>query len=216
MTAMPYIALVDLGLATFVELIQESDRTTFARMRKVLVDRGFRDSAVRRAWDKARPVLKQDPRIKVDGLWYSWSGERAAVPAPDGLLAEVERLRADKERLEALLRETHNQQVSFRAAQDRQLRIDAMRSLAELAIEVEELVANGAGADVLIERVRVLAEINSLEPIGQVGVQLPFDPACHTPLAGYPDAGSPVSVVRPGYTWHAGGEDVLLERAVVA
>jgi hypothetical protein len=96
------------------------------------------------------------------------------------------------------------------------LRIDAMRSLAELAIEVEELVANGAEADVLIERVRVLAEINSLEPIGQVGVQLPFDPARHTPLAGYPDAGSPVSVVRPGYTWHAGDEDVLLERAVVA
>jgi hypothetical protein len=210
---------VDLGLATFVELIQHAaDHTTFARMRKVLVDRGFRESAVKSAWDKARPVLKHDPRVQADGLRYSWLGERDSVPAPDSsaLQDEVRKLREEKERLEAVLRQTHQQQVSFRAAQDRQLRIDAMRSLAELAIEVEELVANGADADVLIERVRVLAEINSLEPIGQVGGQLPFDPSCHTPLAGYPDAGSPVSVVRPGYTWHAGDEDVLLERAVVA
>jgi hypothetical protein len=214
---------VDLGLATFVELIQQGDRTTFARMRKVLVERGYRESVVQRAWDKARPALKQDPHVHVDGLRYSWHGESPAVPAPDPLALpdsalrdEVRTLREEKERLEALLRQTHQQQVSFRAAQDRQLRIDAMRSLAELAIEVEELVANGAEADVLIERVRVLAEINSLEPIGQVGGQVPFDPSCHTPLAGYPDAGSPVSVVRPGYTWHAGDEDVLLERAVVA
>jgi hypothetical protein len=135
------------------------------------------------------------------------------VAAPDD--AELAQLRAEKARLEAMLRDTHHQQVSFRAAQDRQLRIDSIRTLAEMAIEVEELAANGAEPEVIIERVRALAEINELEPIGQVGQTTTYDPAQHRPLAGQPDTGSEVSVVRPGYTWHAEDDDVLLEKAIV-
>jgi hypothetical protein len=141
----------------------------------------------------------------------------AATSAPGGedVARKLSLLREENVRLEAMLRDTYRQQVSVRAGQDRQLKIDTIRQLAALAIEVEELAANGAEAEILIERVRALAEINDLSPIGAAGETTAFDPARHQPLVGFPAAGDTVSVVRPGYTWHADNEDLLLEKAIV-
>jgi hypothetical protein len=139
----------------------------------------------------------------------------APVPGGEDVAKRLSLLREENVRLEAMLRDTYRQQVSVRAGQDRQLKIDTIRQLAALAIEVEELAANGAEAEILIERVRALAEINDLSPIGAAGETTAFDPARHQPLVGFPAAGDTVSVVRPGYTWHADNEDLLLEKAIV-
>ncbi len=163
-----------------------------------------------------RPTEAQPTEPQPTNAQPTAAGQPAPPAGPgDAAVEELNRLRAEKARLEAMLRDTHHQQTSFRAAQDRQLKIDSIRTLAEMAIEVEELAANGAEPDVIIERVRTLAEISELEPIGQVGQPTTYDPARHRPLAGQPDAGSEVSVVRPGYTWHADDDDVLLEKAIV-
>jgi hypothetical protein len=182
-----------------------------------LADREGLPAAVRQALAKViQSALEKKPPPPPRAVEVQPPQPIAAEPrVAEPVDVELAQLRAEKARLEAMLRDTHHQQVSFRAAQDRQLKIDSIRTLAEMAIEVEELAANGAEPEVIIERVRALAEINELEPIGQVGETTTYDPTQHRPLAGQPDTGSAVAVVRPGYTWHAEDDDVLLEKAIV-
>ncbi|MEE3922062.1 hypothetical protein V2I01_38660 [Micromonospora sp. BRA006-A] len=49
-----------------------------------------------------------------------------------------------------------------------------IRSLADLAAEVEELAAEHTDPEVLVERVRALAYAQALEPVGQAGQKLPL------------------------------------------
>lgn len=118
--------------------------------------------------------------------------------------------------LERRLQAQHEHAAGLRASQERQLQIDAVRALAELAAEVEELAAANTAPDVVTERVRGLVSGQELEPIGDVGATVSFDRRLHEPLFGTPREGAAVSVVRPGYRWRADGEDVLLQRAVVS
>jgi hypothetical protein len=103
-----------------------------------------------------------------------------------------------------------------RAARERQARIDAMSTVAELAAEVEELTAKRATAEVLLEHTRALTGDRGLEAIGRAGELSPYDAKRHDPVGDVPDEGEPVIVIRPGYLWHAPGEAVLISRAVVS
>ena len=103
-----------------------------------------------------------------------------------------------------------------RAARERQARIDAMSTVAELAAEVEELTAKRASAEVLLEHTRALTGDRGLESIGRAGELSPYDPARHDPVGEVPDEGESVIVIRPGYLWHAPGEAVLISRALVS
>ena len=102
-----------------------------------------------------------------------------------------------------------------RAARERQARIDAMSTVAELAAEVEELTAKRATAEVLLEHTRALTGDRGLEAIGRAGEDSPYDETRHDPVGDVPDQGEPVIVIRPGYLWHAPGEAVLISRALV-
>ncbi|MFF0232693.1 hypothetical protein [Micromonospora sp. NPDC005254] len=117
--------------------------------------------------------------------------------------------------LEETLRAEHRRASSLRSAQDRQIQIDVIRSLADLAAEVEELAVEQTSPETLVERVRALVSAQALEPIGQAGQKLTFDPTVHEPIVGVPTAGSAVTVIRPGYHWHPSGEDILIEKALV-
>jgi hypothetical protein len=124
-------------------------------------------------------------------------------------------LAARYERLEKLLQQQHEQSVGIRASQERQLQIDAIRSLAELAAEVEELAASDATQEVLVERVRSCVSEHHLEPVGEVGIKTVFNRELHEALIGAPGNGEVVTVLRPGYRWRSGDEDILLSRALV-
>jgi hypothetical protein len=145
----------------------------------------------------------------------------AAVPevvAPlgdPGVKARVAELSARCEELERQLYAADTRSPEVRQAQERQLRIDAIRALAELAMEVEELTANEAEAAVLVEKVRARANREGLEPIGRAGEETTFDRSRHKPIGGGLRDGAVVYVVRPGYTWHAPDEDVLIGKAIV-
>ncbi|MEV7226953.1 hypothetical protein AB0M79_08005 [Polymorphospora sp. NPDC051019] len=120
------------------------------------------------------------------------------------------------ERLESMLRTEHTRAVGMRAAQERQIRIDVVRALADLAAEVEEIVAAGGDAQVLVERVRGLAMAQGLEPVGSSGAPAKFDPTLHESVGRQPETGATVAVVRPGYRWRFADEEILLHRSVVS
>ncbi|MFG2099906.1 hypothetical protein ACGFJ5_04825 [Micromonospora echinaurantiaca] len=119
------------------------------------------------------------------------------------------------DRLEESLRAEHRQAASLRSAQDRQIQIDVIRSLADLAAEVEELSVEQTESEILVERVRALVTAQALEPVGLAGEKLAFDPTAHEPIVGAPASGDAVTVIRPGYRWCPPGEDILIEKALV-
>ncbi|MGI5243252.1 hypothetical protein [Dactylosporangium sp. CA-139066] len=153
--------------------------------------------ALRRELDEARTAVEA-AMVRAD------AGEREAAD-----------LRGRAERLEEMLRGQHEEAVGLRAAQERQVRIDVVRAMADLAAEVEELAADHAGSDVLVDRVRAIAAGSGLEPIGVAGADTAFDPAVHKPIAGRPAPGSQVSVIRPGYRWRTADDVVLMSKASV-
>ncbi|MEV0974979.1 hypothetical protein [Microtetraspora glauca] len=135
-------------------------------------------------------------------------------------LAEEAELRAQEvaercTRLERDLQDVQTRAIRIRAAQERQLQIDVVRALADLAAEVEELANADTAPAVVIERVRGLVAAHSLRPIGDVKRESEFDPLLHDSIVGAPIPGSVVTVIRPGYTWAASGEEILLHKALV-
>lgn len=101
------------------------------------------------------------------------------------------------------------------AARRRQDAIDGVRALAELAIEVEELVANEASARALLHRVRARVKRAGLEPIERAGERITFDQKHHVPVGRSIPEGKPVVVIRPGYRWESDTEELLIAKAVV-
>jgi hypothetical protein len=102
-----------------------------------------------------------------------------------------------------------------RAARERQARIDAMSTVAELAAEVEELTAKQAAPEVLLQHTRALTDGRGLEAIGRAGQEIAYDESRHEPVGDFPNEGERVNVIRPGYLWHAPGEAVLISKALV-
>lgn len=104
----------------------------------------------------------------------------------------------------------------LRAAQERQARIGIMRAAAEVAIEVEEIARNGANGEQIVKRVRNSLAHKDLTPIGSAGEDTVFDPAVHRLEFGDPRPGTPVFILRPGYSWRHGDEVTVIEHALVA
>jgi hypothetical protein len=48
------------------------------------------------------------------------------------------------------------------------------------------------------------------------GAETPFDPALHNPVIDAPEIGSAVTVIRPGYSWYATDEEILIHKALVS
>ncbi len=139
--------------------------------------------------------------------------EEAAAAAERAEAAEERRRElADRlQRLEEQLRDLQGTEVTIRTAQERQIKIDVIRALADLAAEVEELTAAKAAPEILVERVRGLAATHSLRPIGNANDDAIFDPELHEPIYGTPEPEVPVLVIRPGYIWN----ELVLQRALV-
>jgi hypothetical protein len=223
--------------AVFVDLLRQAGEALDARALKARLEGcGVARDVVDAAWRRAQPGVKRHANIAVDPNGrYAWSDTpvprepirstptealerilRGRLPA--GVKADLAELvlRALRERdvLEQQARATYEGAREARAALERQLRIDAVRLVAELAAEVEEL-AGHADTGVLVERVRALAKAFDLDPIGRAGDQAAFDPLQHEPIGGTPLDGTSVLVIRPGYSWRAGPHAVLLGKAQV-
>lgn len=126
----------------------------------------------------------------------------------------ADRHRAQAERLEARVREAERANATMREAQERQIRIDAIRALAELAAFVE----SSSGR---VEPDRLKARVTTL--VGRQGVRrveipddvVAFDPRRHESVGVAVEPGEGVVVRRCGYTWDSPQEEIVLVRALV-
>ncbi len=223
--------------AVFVDLLREADAPLDARGLKLrLLSRGVDEHTADAAWRRAQPVVRGHADISYDPArgTYRSGGAGSAVPALTGdealdrllpprltarraeLAGIVRAALKERDDLETRLRSEYSGSRAMRAVQERQIRIDAVRALATVVSEVEELAAAGAGAGVMAERVRALAQAFGLAPIGRAGELTAFEPAWHAPIGVRPPDDSRVCVIRTGYTWPTGAEDVLLFKAQVA
>jgi hypothetical protein len=227
----------------FLDAIRASNEPlTAAKVKQPLIDAGLPKATVDSKWKTAQQFLKKHPHLRiVKRVNYQWSDSPIAPATALDLLLEPRIPQWLKEALAEAVRQGLSADVPspaaatpaaatpaavttapaggdalLRAAQELQWKIDTVRAVAEIAAEVEEIAYNGADPDLILERVRTRALGHQLAPIGESGQDIGFDPAQHKPLTGFPDPGSTVFVVRPGYTWRSGQDDVLIERAVVA
>jgi hypothetical protein len=158
---------------------------TPAEVRAALRAGGVSDTDVAAAWPRVQRRIRWRPDVERAQGTYRW---RAPAPAED-------------------LRGQLNQA--------RQAEIAAIRALAELAVEVEELAFNEASARAVVHRVRARAKLAQLEPIERAGAETTFNRARHKPIGQDIADGTVVVVVRPGYVWKAPPEDLVIAKAVV-
>jgi hypothetical protein len=220
-------------MAAFLELLRDADvPLTASALKRRLTDRGVSRSDADAAWRRAQPALRRSGAFDPVTKTYAAPGaERGLEPgrALDELvggrsslarrvkLAQTVRAAlAERDELEARLRRSYADASGRRDAQDRQSHVDTARTLARVAMELEELAASGARPWVMVERVRALARMSDLEPIGRAGEETAFDASRHAAVAGSPPPGARVAVVRPGYTWRSGERAVVIDRALVA
>ncbi len=173
-----------------------------------------RNDPVAETWTEA---LSDHERLRAarDELRRAREETGAATALADEAERRAQELSEQCSRLERELHETRNTVLKRRASQDRQLQIDVMRALADLAAEVEELSARGVSSDTMVSRVRGLTATYSLIPIGSVHEKSEFDPKIHKVIAGDPEPGEEVMIHRSGYIWSTPHEEVLLHKALV-
>lgn len=180
-----------------------------------------------KAWSNSlKGWVTLHPQVKTTGsgasLRYGW-GE--PIPAKDALDLLARRPKAPEWLREAwreVVAEALSDQGSevvnptLRRAQDRQAKINAVRPVAELAIDVEEFAHNGADSEQIVKRVRSTAALRDLTPIEVAGKDTHFDSAIHKLQFGDPKPGTKVFVLKPGYSFRYGNEVIVIEHALVA
>jgi hypothetical protein len=221
------------SVAVFLDLLRDARAPMAARdLKRRLGERGVEPAEADRAWRRAQRALRLLTRFDPVARTYEWTDTgpglaperavdeltRAGLRAADRVrLAETVRAALrERDDLEARLRQAYRVSWQARGARERQARVDAVRALAGVAMDVEELAAAGAQPAVIVERVRALVRMCDLEPIGRAGEEAAFDAARHAVVAGAGPAGTRVSVIRPGYVWRTDGDHLLIDRARVA
>jgi hypothetical protein len=238
------VALTDLHhtftsdpLAVFLDEIERAGRpVTFEELRARLVRAGLPEHEVGAHWTRHERAIKDHARIYYtpETRTFAWGPE---VTLPDAaqavqLLASGKaQIKPDRKTLGEIVlaalravprprsepprpgpaREEARRQKIF---EDR-LKADSARAYAKVAMELEELIASGASPRALLQRIHAGAQAHGLRPIGSAGATIKFDRLRHDPVVASTQDGSEVLVVRPGYVWHAGSEEVLVAKAVV-
>lgn len=226
-------------LAAVLRLLESAGTPLSAtEIKKALVSSGVVKADVDGQWSAMQARLKAEPRVAMDGRLYRWVAEPVAPQPPVPQVSPDEEPLVDTDEIDAfaaldlllkgglgrakaaelveIVRTTLKANGDLEsAARLRQAEIDGLRSLGDLAGEVEELVANEVDPAVLVRRVRARVRRSGLEPIDRAGQETEFDRKVHSPIAGSIREGAPVTVVRPGYVWTGDGISLLIGKAVV-
>lgn len=139
---------------------------------------------------------------------------RAAEARASDLTVEVSRLQTALDEATARLTDVRRANEQAREAGNRQAKINTLRSLANVALAVKQSPAASEDA-ALVQRVDFALKREGLVSIGTTADVVPYDPAVHDALGDHVDKGTPVSVLRPGYTYSDGGEVFALVKAQV-
>jgi hypothetical protein len=220
-------------LAAVLRLLESAGTPLSAtEVKQALVSSGVGKAEIDRRWPAIQASLKADAQVVVEGRLYRWVVEPVPAESPEepplvdtheidafaalDLLLKGGLGRAKLTELVEIVRTTLKASEDLEsAARLRQAEIDGLRTLGELAGEVEELVANEVDPAILVRRVRARVRRSGLEPIDRAGQETEFDRRVHTPIAGTIRDGAPVTVVRPGYVWTGDDISLLIGKAVV-
>jgi hypothetical protein len=206
--------------AVLLVLQRAEEPLTAAGIKAALEAGGVAKDDADRAWRAVQRKLASSDSVVVEDRRYRWAEQPGPVSATEALdlLGQGRLPAARRAELLDILREAlaaDHPDDAEEAARRRQAEIDAVRALAELASEAEELAVNEARTEALVHRVRARVKRSGLEPIGRAGDETTFDRKRHKPISGSIRDGAPVIVVRPGYIWRSPAEDVLVVKAVV-
>jgi hypothetical protein len=187
---------------------------TASEIKRSLQAHGLSKEDADKSWAAVQKRIKAHEQVVVEKKTYRWVSPLDALELlMRGGLPES-RQAAFAQAIRAALQQEGAPDPES-AARERQGRIDAVRLLAELASEVEELLANETEPAVMIRQVRAWVRRSGLDPVGRAGEQTTFDRKVHKPIGGAIREGTSVFVVRPGYVWKAPDQDVLIGKAVV-
>jgi hypothetical protein len=191
---------------------------TAVGIKEALLGGGVGKSEADRQWPGIQRRLRCHENVVVAGtghlMTYRWI-EKSSDPTPmDALeqLANGQMASTRRRTLADIVRAALTGSSSAVVSRLEQKEKDAVRALAELAMEVEELATNEASAKAMIHRVRARTKLAALEPIGRAGEVTTFDRKRHESVGRSVHDGSTVVVVRPGYLWKG---ELLLAKAVV-
>jgi hypothetical protein len=224
-------------LAAFLDELARAGRPlTFEELKTRLVAAGVPEHEVGAQWSRHERAVKDHARIYYmpETRTYAWGPE---VMLPDAaqavqLLASGKaQIKPDRRTLGEIVLAALNRIPQQRTQPPRpgpgreearrqkifeeRLKADSARAYAKVAMELEELIASGASARALLQRIHAGAHAHGLRPIGSAGATIKFDRLRHDPVVASTRDGSDVLVVRPGYVWDAGSEEVLVAKAVV-
>jgi hypothetical protein len=174
--------------AVFVKVLQDAgEPLTAKKIIDAVAEHGVARSAVQAKWAAfQKSVARFHPNLaRPNARMYQWRAE------PGGDDAKV------------------------RAARERQLKLDALHAVAELAGEVEELAYDSGDAELIVERLRARVRAAELAQLGNPGDATTFDPRRHDAMGPRPADGAPVTVMRPGYAWVENGSSLVLRKALV-
>lgn len=232
-------------LAVFLEEIERADRpVTFEELKTRLVHSGLPETEVVFQWTRYERAVKNDPHVYYMPLTrtFTWgpevdlpdpaqavlmlaSGKAQIKPDRQALgeivLAALDQAAQDKagrhraEQAVVAERPEGREEVERQRIFEERLKADSARAYAKVAMELEELIASGASPRALLQRIHAFAQAHGLSPIGSAGATIKFDRLRHDPVATSTEEGSEVLVVRPGYVWNAGSQEVLVAKAVV-
>jgi hypothetical protein len=201
-----------------VRVIREADAAvTATQVKQTLTAQGIA-TLDKRAWDRLQRRLRWDEHVVVEpGYRYRWVAQ-ASAPAPIDAFSAIVRAAGSRARPSdvAAVEDAIGKEPSEDSpASQRQIRIDGLRALAELASEVEELLAAEASVRALVHRVRSRVRLAGLHPLERAGETVPFDSQRHQSIGASVKAGKPVLVIRPGYLWRSSAEEFILAKAAV-
>lgn len=205
-----------MGETDAVQAVLDVLRRSQAALPARAIKQALAASGLDTVWPSAQKKIRHHPEVAYDDQAKTY---RYAQPSASDAFERILRGRVPAHQKEALAQIVRKALIpaadGVAEARQRQAAIDAARTLAELAIEVEELTANQATPEVLIHRVRARVHRSGLEPIDRAGEETTFDRKRHKAIGGSIRDGAAVFVVRPGYVWKAAEEDVLIGKAVV-
>jgi hypothetical protein len=211
-------------LAAVLTVLQAGEGGVSAeQVKHALVERGVGAEAAMRGWRRVQARLAAHERVSVEGVRYRRTYRYlpeppAPTPAQALELLQGHRLPAARRaELAEIVRSAlaSSQDSPAGVARLEQREKDAVRALAEMAIEVEELAVNEASTRAVVHTVRALTKVAQLRPIEGAGTSTRFDRTRHTSVGGYIADGAAVVVIRPGYVWHRPDGDILIAKAVV-
>jgi hypothetical protein len=204
--------------SVFVEIIRASPAPLRARdIKQTLIDVGIKKDDVDRYWTRVQRVITLHPQIAMASNKYEWLPDRRSAQSSLDLLTRG--LAANRRQwLTTPWVQNVADAVKRAGASDSgwaEHQFQQARLVAELAVAVGILQANGRTIAEVAELLAEEARQKRLWRLAEPGDSVVFDPDAHEAEREALEPGTTVRVVHSGYVWRGAGTPIVAAKAVV-